>query len=821
MVERILSKGMLALKACVLLLAVATVVSMPRLAAAAPEAHVLRIDPRAGLSSGQPELTTVIEVVQFNTMSDVLGACANVPGGDPMLDCVSSQMEKPGNLYSPFPLPAENAKLLVKVAGEDTAAKFVSKELWGQSKDPNVGTAWLVAVDGSSGMGNRYREAQQVAHEFIAAMGPNDIMDLIIFDDRPNVFVADSKWKTFAQRNDIVKVLQDHPTNSPSHGSNRPLFTEIKEMTKSAFGSLGNNTGPQNIPLHQAMVVLSNGAGRGDAASASPSAEVFHQYLNKGRFPEDNTSLPKTPLPVISVWFPTSTGLVNDIYRNNDAQFMQALANTEIGGFYDIVRPGQGDAKGKAIITIVKKRFNEMWIVKWRVSCLNPTLEQTFNLIFVNTKPQIAPDGTFKEVPIGIDPTQWPLDVNLARTKAEAEATPVYPGGKIRVYGDFCWGGDKGRAEAYFVPAGTKPSPQANSQDPELAKKAMQQLIQQGMRGQSQDANDTFAVFDVPDDEKVLEGNGDNAVARVVIYDNKAHRASGHDEKSVLTLKAQKKPFNLVFILGVVGLVVVIVLLVLVLMRGGGGGGGGGKKGRGGPPPAPIVAGGPPYPGGGGYGGPPGNMMGGANASAPTGSPMAAAQGPPAPVFGAQPVGTPITGSGGGGGAPQVIQVKCPNCQMPTMATRGQSSVCFSCGQPLPASITGAPSGGLGEAAAAYPLTGAMEAPPLQPPQSPYGNVAGSATIVGAPGQFSIVPGAEIKVGRDASQCPVFINEPRVSGVHATLKFEAARLWAKDEGSNNGTWVDNTRIAAGQWVPIVAGSHLRFGPIEFSVRVDT
>ena len=312
--------------------------------------------------------------------------------------------------------------------------------------------------------------------------------------------------------------------------------------------------------------------------------------MNKGRFPEDNTSLPKTPLPVVSVWFPTASGLVNDIYRNNDAQFMQALANPEIGGFYDIVRPGQGEAKSKAIIGIVKKRFNEMWIVKWRVSCLNPTVEQTFNLLFVNTKPVITPDGTFKDVPIGIDPTQWPLDINMARTKAETDGSPIYPGGKLRVYGDFCWGGDKGRAESYFVPAGTKPSPQANSQDPSVAKAAMQQLIQQGMRGAAEDANDTFAIFDVPDDEKVLEGSGDNTVARVVIYDNKAHRASGHDEKTVLTLKATKKPFNLVFILGVVGLLVVIVLLVLVLMRGGGGGGGGGKKGRA-QPQAPVVAG--------------------------------------------------------------------------------------------------------------------------------------------------------------------------------------------------------------------------------------
>ncbi len=790
MIQKIVRKGTLVLLACVALLAIS------RVTFAAPQAHILRIDPRAGLSTGAPELTTVIEVVQFNTMSDVLSACTNVPGGDAMLDCVSREMEKPGKLYSPFPFPSENAKLLVKVSGEDIPAKFVSKTLWGQAKEPNVGTAWLLALDASSGMGARYQDARQVAHEFIdKAMGPNDLMNLIIFDDRPNVFVADSKWKTYKERSQLVKILQDHPTNSPSHGRDRGLFKEIRQMTTDAFGSLANNVGPQDIPLHQAMVVLSNGAGRGDPESASPSADIFHQYLNRGRFPEDNTSLPKTPLPVISVWFPTAGGLVNDIYRNNDAQFMQALANPEIGGFYDIVRPGQGEVKGRAIIAIVKKRFNEMWIVKWRVSCLNPTVEQTFNLVFVNTKPPITPDGTFKEVPIGIDPTQWPLDVNMARTKAEADATPIYPGGKMRVYGDFCWGGDKGRAEAYFVPAGTKPSPQANTNDIELAKKAMQQLIQQGMRGASTDANDAFAVFDVPDDEKVLEGSGDNTVSRVVIYDNKAKRGSGHDEKTVLTLKAQKKPYNLVFILGVVGLVVVIVLLVLVLMRGGGGGGG--KRGRQQQQLAPVAAGGgaPPYGGGGAYGPPPA-------AQSPGQSPQGMQYGAPA-----------------AGAVPAVVQVQCPSCNMPTMVTPGQASVCFSCGQPLPASITG---GGGAVNAPTFPLTGAMSAEPLRPPANPYVSAPpGGATIIGAPGQFAIRAGAEVRVGRDPQHCPVHLNEPRVSGVHCTLKFEGGALWAKDETSNNGTYVDNSRIAPGQWVPVPAGAHLRFGPIEFSVRVDS
>ena len=107
----------------------------------------------------------------------------------------------------------------------------------------------------------------------------------------------------------------------------------------------------------------------------------------------------------------------------------------------------------------------------------------------------------------------------------------------------------------------------------------------------------------------------------------------------------------------------------------------------------------------------------------------------------------------------------------------------------------------------------------MVPPANPY-QAASGATIVGAAGQFSIRPGAEVRVGRDPSLCPVFLNEPRVSGVHATLKFEASQLWARDETSNNGTYIEGARIAPGAWMPVPAGGQLRFGPIEFSVRLD-
>ena len=795
----------------------------PRAAEAAPQAHILRIDPSAGVATGAPILTTVIEVVQFNRLSDALTSCAAVSGYDQTLDCWSNAIEKPGALWSPFPFPEANARFFVNVAGSDTLAKYESKATWGSVvNDPKsgVGTAWLIALDASSGMGSHYADARTVADEFIKAMGPNDLMDLMIFDDRPRQYVADSKWKTFQQRNDLVHILGEIRSPMPSHGSDRPLFSQIQQMTQDAFGDLGNTKGPTALPLHQAMVVLSDGAGHGDPASLSPTAGVFSQYLDQGRFPPENTSLPKTPLPVISIWFPVAGGIANSLYKDNDSQFMQSLANPEIGGFFDIVRSSKEiTQKAQKIIALVKQRFNAMYIVKWRLACLNPTVTQSFNLVFQNTNPMIAPDGSFKDVPIGVDPTVWPLDIDKAKTEAEANANPVYPGGTFRVYGDFCWAGDKTRAEAYFVPAGTKPDPNANSPDPDLAKRAMQQLIAENMRGSATDVSSEFATFNVPNDDKMLDGNGDNVVARVVIYDNKANRTSGHDATSILTLKAKKAPFNLLLIGGAAGGVVVIGLLLVVLMRGGGGGG---RKRGGTPPPAPVVAGGggPPY-GGGGYGPPPPG-----NYQAPLPPPPGGSGGMQAFALGPTAQAAPITGGQAAAMSPgAIVQVRCPSCNMLTMATPGQPSVCFSCGQPLPAGLL-AQGGGGGVAAPTFPLTGGLAALP-QPPANPYGAAApmsggsaSGATIFGQPGQFAIRPGAEARVGRDPAQCTVFIQEPRISGWHATLKFEAGRLWVRDESSNNGTYVDGARIAAAAWTPVSAGGQLRFGPIDFGVRFD-
>jgi hypothetical protein len=659
------------------------------------------------MSDGAPVLNTVIEVVEMNRLSDVLRPCAQLRGYNDTLDCWSEQLDKPNALWRRFQFPEQNARFVVQVQGEDRLAKFVSKTEWSQAqKEAGVGTAWLLALDASSGMGPRYGEAREVARQFIELMRPNDLMDIMIFGDQQ--VVHDSKWKTFRERNALVNLLNEQPSVLPPKSKDRALFNLIKTMTKDAFGDLGSTTGPQNVPLHQAMVFLSNGAGRGDAASASPSAEIFSKYLNQGRFPEDNTSLPKTPLPVISLWFPARGGLANDIYRNNDAQFMQSLANPEIGGYFNVIREG-GALKGKSIINIVRSRFDAMFLVKWRLACLNTSVTQSFNLFFENTRPAILPDGTFKDVPIGVDPTSWPLDVDVARTKADADANPLFPGGTFRVYGDFCWGGDKGRAEAYFIPAGTKAPPTAtDNRDPDAAKRAMQDLIAKNMRGGAIEASDTFVTLQVPEDEKVLEGTGDATTARVIVYDNRAKRASAVDERGVLVLKAKKKPLNVLLVAGLGGGAAVLLLLVLVLARGSGGGRRRGGGGGGRPAPAPIVAGGPgfgPSPPGGGQrfaSVPAPAVTGGPPSALPPTSPLGPSASAPPPA--AAPVLAAASGGAGAmAGTAGVVEVKCPACGMPTMAARGQAAVCFSCGQPVARELTTGEGGGAVPLGATFP----------------------------------------------------------------------------------------------------------------------
>jgi len=725
-----------------------------RRASAAPEAHILRLDPRASQAEGAPVLTTVIELVQNKRLSEAIAACASLRG-DAQLDCQSEKLEAPQALYAPIaPFPETAAYFTVTVDAEDRPSTFVSKARWGESlTQPGIGTAWLLLIDASSTMGSRFEDAKTVAKAFISSMTANDIVNVMFFNDRQ--VVSDSKWQPASAKVQVEGFVNALKGTYPAQGRVRPLFNIIKQGATDGFRELGNVGAKVNVPLHQSMIVLSNGAAGADAQSNGPGASLLSQYLTKGRFPEDNTVQPKTPLPVISVWLP-SGGF--DEFRANAQEFMQGLANPDIGGFYDVIRSGQGAAKAPKLLTTVRTRFNQMHIVRWRVACINPSITQTFKLVFSNTTTPILGDATFKDVPMGIDPTAWPLDVNVDYTRQMADRNPVEPGGKFTVYGNFCWGGDKNRAEVYFISAGTQPPATIGGTDIEAAKRTQQQLIASGMRGQSVQSSDSDVVFIAPDKDTILAGSGGSTLARLVVYDNKAKRASGVTATSILSLRAQSKSLPLLWILGGAFGAMVILLLLVIALRG--------SKRRPGPAPAPVVAGGAPYAPG-PYGASPYGAAPGAFPYAPSA---------PGPIGAAPPFGAP---------GPFASPAAPP-------AAPGPSPEFMYGGQPAPYGATMA-----------------------QP-----GHAAPVAVLSGAAGTYSVAAGIETKVGRDAAKCHISLTEPRVSGVHATLKMEGGQLYVKDEQSNNGTFVDGHRLVPNVWTVAPAGGVLRFGPVEFSVRIE-
>jgi pSer/pThr/pTyr-binding forkhead associated (FHA) protein len=92
--------------------------------------------------------------------------------------------------------------------------------------------------------------------------------------------------------------------------------------------------------------------------------------------------------------------------------------------------------------------------------------------------------------------------------------------------------------------------------------------------------------------------------------------------------------------------------------------------------------------------------------------------------------------------------------------------------------------------------------------------------LSGTPGNFPINPGGELLVGRDSARCQVILQEPRVSAAHAAIRFDGSQIFVRDLGSNNGTLVNGNRIAPNIDTPVPPGSILRFGPVEFVLRLE-
>ncbi len=673
-----------------------------RAAQAVPEAHIMRIDPRVSQTEGAPILTSVIELVQNKPLNTVIGTCSTT-GGNAELDCIADKLEQPRALWDPIEFPESSTFFTILYDRTDVPAKFIEKKRWSAAKgEPGVGTAWLLLIDAGGTMGPRFEEARATAKAFIDGMRENDITNVMFFNDR-NV-ISSSGW--VADKGKALEHLNSVPKAFTASGRTRPLGQIVQQGATDGFRELGNVGQNVKVPLHQAMVVLSSGASGTDASSVGPAAKFLSQFMTKGRFPEDNIVQPKMPVPVISIWFPSTQ--LEELYENA-RQFMESLPNTEIGGLFFIVRDG-GAARGPKIVNAIRARFDAMWIVKWQVSCVEPTVTQTFKLFFKNTDLPINGDASYANVPVGIDPQAWPLDIDREATERAAKDNPIYPGGTVKIYGTFCWGGKKERAELYMVPKNQEVPESLEGGTLEDAKNAQKTLIEAGMRGQALSTSDSFVEFEVPDKTKFLSGKADKMTARLIVFDNSSKRTSAVTRDQILTLRAAEKPLPYFLIGGIAFGGVVLILLLVSVFRGGG-------RRR-----AAVAAAAPPRPGGGG---------------APMPMPMAA----PAP-------------------------------------------------------------------------------PPPPPPAHPAPAFAQRATLTGSAGIFTVLPGMEMKAGRDGALCQILLNEPRVSGTHASLKIENGQLFVRDDNSNNGTQINAQRIGPAVWTPVPHGAILKFGPVEFSVSLE-
>jgi hypothetical protein len=410
-------------------------------------------------------------------------------------------------------------------------------------------------------MNKGYDEAVAVAKQFIETMGPGDLVNVILLSDRQ--VLGDSKWVSRADKSDAIELLEKHEGTVRSQGRTRPLLDLIQGAASDSFRALGSKGEKANAPLHQAMVILSSGYGGGDPSTTGPGASKLAEYFSTGRFDDKNTALPKVPTPVISVFFPPK-GLPE--HQQIARTFMQNVANPAIGGFFTIVQDGQADHAVR-IVDAVRARFSKLIIARFRLSCVAPSITQSFSLMFKDKS--ILGDSSFKDVPVGFDPSEWPLDIDAELTRKTAEDQGgVSPGGTVRVFGSFCWGGDVSRPEAYFIPPGES-LPQDLSDSADAAAKVQKRLIALDMRATATQANASFAEFRVPDADQILHGSGELRVVRLVVVDSKLRRTSGVTEATVLTLKGAERPQEyLPYALAGGGAVFLLLILGLYLRRG-------------------------------------------------------------------------------------------------------------------------------------------------------------------------------------------------------------------------------------------------------------
>jgi pSer/pThr/pTyr-binding forkhead associated (FHA) protein len=85
-------------------------------------------------------------------------------------------------------------------------------------------------------------------------------------------------------------------------------------------------------------------------------------------------------------------------------------------------------------------------------------------------------------------------------------------------------------------------------------------------------------------------------------------------------------------------------------------------------------------------------------------------------------------------------------------------------------------------------------------------------------GKVIPVTAAEFIIGRDP-QCQLRPASPAVSKQHCALSIRDGKVYVRDCGSTNGTFINDEQVAAEREVK--AEDRLRVGPLEFVLRMET
>lgn len=84
-------------------------------------------------------------------------------------------------------------------------------------------------------------------------------------------------------------------------------------------------------------------------------------------------------------------------------------------------------------------------------------------------------------------------------------------------------------------------------------------------------------------------------------------------------------------------------------------------------------------------------------------------------------------------------------------------------------------------------------------------------------GKVIPVTSAEFVIGRDP-QCQLRPASPAVSKQHCAISARDGKVYLRDCGSTNGTFLNNEQIAGEREVK--SGDRLRVGPLEFDLRIE-